>query len=271
MRRLTHLGRTLSLAYPQHRVLLALVAVGAAGAWAYPGGNSPAAAMALVAGTVAVVWMLVRETGPEKPNLALLGAAAAGGTALSTGSTDLAALVSLMLAARLMTRSTGLVALLTDVVAIGVFAGIFARTPLAWAAGLAVASAVALDTNHAQPAPARHTWLALAVGVAVTISAVFSGALDVRWGLPGWWTVGLALVAAAALATAPSSSPVRNDVGEPFDPGRLRATRLLVLLAVALGTVAGGAVYEETTWPAWIAVAAAGVNAHLASRRSPVR
>lgn len=263
MRRFTHLGRIFSLTYPPNRALLALVVVGAVGGWINPAGNTPAGAMFQAAATVAVTWLLIQELDPDRPWIGLWGTAAAGASAVLTGEADVAALVSLMLAGRILVRSTGLVPLLTDIVAVGLFAGVFARTPMAWAAGLAVASAVALDTNHHQPSPVRHTWLALAIGVAVTISAVFSGALDLRWTTPGWFTGILAVAAIALSLTAPTAPDARNDVGEPFDPGRVRTTRLLVLGAVTLGTLAGGGAHSAATWPIWIALVTAGVIAHL--------
>lgn len=263
MRRLTHLGRTVSLTYPTHRALLALVAVGAVGGWINPVDDGPAVGMFRSAATVVLTWMLVRELNPDGPWIALTGVAAAGVVTVATGEADVAALASLMLAGRILVRSTGLVPLLTDIVAVGLIAGVFARTPLAWAAGLAVASAVALDTNHDQPSPVRHTWLALAIGVAVTISAVFSGAVDLRWTTPGWLTGILAVAAIALALTGPSRPGARNDIGEPFDPGRVRAARVLVVGAVALGTLAGGGMHAAAAWPPWIALATAGVTAHL--------
>lgn len=238
------------------------MAVGAVGGWINPVDRGPALGMFRAAAAVALTWMLVRELDPDGPWIALWGAAAAGAAVVATGEADVAALASLMLASRILVRSTGLVPLLTDIVAVGLIAGVFARTPLAWAAGLAVASAVALDTNHEQPSPVRHTWLALAIGVAVTISAVFSGALDLNWTTPGWAT-GIGAAAAIALAlSSPFTPDARNDIGGPFDPGRVRTTRILVVGAVALGTLAGGGMHDAAAWPAWIALATAGVSAH---------
>lgn len=263
MRRFTHLTRTLSLVYPTHRALLGLVVVGAVGGWVNPVASPPAEAMFRGAATVALAWLLVRELEPDRAGMALWGAAAAGAAAVLTGASDLAALAVLMLGSRILMRSTGLVPFLTDVVAVGLIAGVFARTPLAWAAGLAAAFAVALDTNHDHPSPPRYTWLVLAIGVAVTVSAVFSGALDLIWTWPGWFTGVVAAAGIGLLPTAPRQPSSRNDVGDPFDPVRVRTSRLLAVLAVGLGTLAGGGAYAEATWPAWIALATAGLGAHL--------
>lgn len=266
MRRFTHLSRTLSLAYPAHRALFALVALAAIAGWVDPAGNGPVRSMLSGALTVALTWMLVRELDPDRTWLALAGAGAAGVTAILTGTTDVAALTSLLLASRVLVRSTGLIPRITDVVAIGLFAGIFARTPLAWAAGLAVACAVALDTNMVQPAPRSYGWLALAIGVAVTITAVFSDALGPTWTVPGPVTGLLGLVAIVVMFSAPHRPAARTDVLEEYEPDRVRATRFLGLAAVLLGTLAGGGEYANATWPAWIALVTAGAGAHLSRR-----
>lgn len=263
MRRFTHLARTFSLAFPAHRLLLVLMALGAVAGWVRPAGDRPATAMFQAAATTAVAWMLARELDPDGIVLALVGAAAAGAVAAMTGATDVAAMASLMLAGRILVRSTGLIPLPTDIVAVGLFAGVFARTPLGWAAGLAVASAIALDTNHSDPSPMRHTWLAAAVGLAVTISAVFSDALDLLWSPPGTASIAVALVATALLLSAPRQPVTSNDAGDRFGPGRVRATRLLAASATALGTLVGGGAHARSTWPIWVALVAAGLGARL--------
>ncbi|MFP3914202.1 MAG: hypothetical protein ACLFWM_04955, partial [Actinomycetota bacterium] len=240
-----------------------LAAIGAAGGWAHPAGNSPTASMLQGAATVAVTWMLVRELSPDGAGTALVTAAAAGAVAVLVGEADVAALASLMLASRILVRSTGLVPLLTDVVAVGVFGGVFARTPLAWAAGLAVAAAIALDTDQPDPAPARHVWLALAVGVAVTITAVFSHALELLWRPPGLVTVVLALAGMALLLIAPRAPSSPDDAGGPCHPGRVRAARLLAAGAALLGTLVGGGLHGSQSWPMWLGLAGAGVAASL--------
>lgn len=263
MRRYTHLGRSFSLAYVPHQILLALVVLAAVAAWVEPGGRRPAVAMLTAAATVALTWMLIREMEPDRAWMALLGATAAGGVSILSGVTDVAAFLSLLLAARILVRSTGLVPRLTDIVAVGLFAGVFARTPLAWAAGLAVAASVALDTNSSQPAPARYSLLALAIGVAVTISATFSDALDLIWTTPDLTTGLLAAAALGLLLSAPRQPSSRNDVVEPYAPDRVQATHLLIVAATALGTLAGGGQYAPASWPVWIALVTAGVSAHL--------
>lgn len=263
MERVTHLGRPLTIANSDHRVLLVLVAAGAVAGWFRPEGEPPALAMFQIAGTVALAWMLIRELAPDARRSALIGAALAGVAVTYTGRTELAALAALLLTSRILTRSTGLVPLLTDVVVVGVFAGVFARTPLAWAAALALAAAVALDTNHPDPSPDRYMWLAAAIGVAVTVTAVLSGAVDVRWSRPDYLTLVGGLAAWILLGPASPSVASTDDRGGPFSRERIRSARWLALSAATLGTMAGGGAFSAGVWPVWVALGIAGAGARL--------
>lgn len=259
VQRITHLGRTLSLGEPTHRWLASLVGLGAVAGWARPGSASPAEAMFRTAATIALVWMLIRELGPDGQKAALAGAAVAGLAVVYTGDTELAALAGLALASRVLTRSTGRVPLITDIVAIGVFAGVFARTPLAWTAGLAVAAAVALDTGLPRPAPDRYVWLAAAIGVSVTVTAVISGAVYLNWMRPYLLTLSAGVVAWVVLLRSPSTPRTLDDHGREFVPTRIRSARLLALGAVTLGTLVGGAAFATGSWPLWVGLAFAAV------------
>lgn len=265
MQRFTHLGRSLSLSHVTHRWMAGLAVAAAAVAWAFPEGRSPAGAMIQSAMTVFLVWALVRELAPDHPAPALWIAALAGGLSILTGATAPAALAGLMVASRIVVRTTGASPLLTDIVAVGVFVGVFARTPMAWAAGLAVAAAIAVDTNLPVPAPGRHVWLAGAAAVAVTVTAVFSDALGTGWLAPGLATLLLAAAALTATFLVPVEWPrTPDDTGKQLFVERVRAARNLVAFALLLATAVGGAAHAETTWPAWLAL----LGASLTSLRS---
>lgn len=213
--------------------------------------------------TVFLTWALVRELDPDHPLSALLGGVAAGAVAITTGTASALALAALMLSARLVVRSTGLRPLVTDIAVVGAFVGALSRTPLVWAAGLAVAFAVALDTGLPEPAPQRNLWLAGAIGLAVTLTAVLSDALRVSWSLPDMTTGALAAVAIAVTVTAPTDSlrSLTDYRPTPLHPERLRVARLLTAAALALGTLAGGAALASASWPGWVGLIAAGAGA----------
>lgn len=262
MKQFTHLGRVLSLAYPAHRWMLGLSTLAGMAAVFYPQGRSPIRALIESGMTVFLVWALARELDPDHPWTGIVGGALGGAVSIWTGETSLAALAGLLVAARIIARTVGLRPLLTDIVAVGVFAGIFARTPLAWATGLAVAIAVALDTNLPEPSPQRHTWLAAAIGVAVTLSAVLSSALAVAWRLPGPASLVIGGVGLLAAVTAPvrGLDSVTDARKTPLRPERVHMAGLIAAGALTLGMMVGGGGLAEVTWPGWIAVALAGVG-----------
>lgn len=262
MKRFTHLGRILSPALPAHRLILGLSAVAGVVALFYPQGRSPVRALFESAVTVFLVWAVVRELDPDHQPSALIAATGAGAVSILTGETSLAALAGLLFAARITARSVGLRPLLTDIVVVGVFAGIFARTPLTWATGLAVATAVALDTNLPEPAPQRQIWLAAAIGVAVTLSAVLSSALAVAWQLPGPASLVIGGVGLVAAATAPVKElrSVTDARKTPMQPERIHVAGLIAAGALTLGLLVGGNTLAEVTWPGWTAVAVSGVG-----------
>jgi len=243
--------------------MLTACAAAAVAALAYPGGRSPAAAMADAALTVFLTWALVSELDPDHPLSALLGGVVAGAVAITTGTVSAIALAVLMLSARLVTRSTGLRPLITDIAVVGAVVGALSRTPLVWAAGLAFAFAVALDTGLPEPAPQRNLWLAGAIGLAVTLTAVLSDALQVSWRMPGATTAALVAVALALVVTAPNDDlrSVTDFRPVPLHPERLRAARLLTAGALVLGTLVGGAALASASWAGWVGLIAAGGGA----------
>ncbi len=261
--RFTHLGRPIDLSTATVRWAVWLTLGGAVAGLIRPGDRTPTAAAFQTALTVFLAWALARELAPDHPTAAVLAGVMAGAATTWTGQTNVAALAAFMLAGRISTRTTGLTPLLTDVLAVGVFAGVFARTPLSWAAGLAIAAAVAFDSWLPDPAPQTHVWLAAAIGVAVTITTVLSDALPRAWVMPDTATLILAAVGLLALAAAPRLTlrSVTDDGARPLDSTRLGASRRIVLVAMVLGTALGGGVFAHQTWPVWLTAVAVGATA----------
>jgi hypothetical protein len=257
----THIGRTIDLSYPSNRWAVGLTLVGAVAGLIHPEARNPLWAAFQSGGTVLLTWALTRELDPDRPATSVVAAVAAGVVTIWTGDASLIALGGLVAMARILTRSTGSWPLLTDLVIIGAGVGIFARSPLTWATGLAVAAAVALDATMAHPAPRYHVWLAAAIGVAVTLSVVISHALPRFWSPPDTPTVIIAILGTLAGLLTPvlplsSFSDFRNT---RLDPSRLRAARRLAVASLALGVIAGGAAGGATSWPAWLALVVVGV------------
>lgn len=225
--------------------------------------------MVQTAGTVFLAWALTRELDPDQPVTAVVAAVGAGTAVVITGQTSLIALASLTVATRILTRSTGSWPLMSDLAVVGVLAGVLARTPLAWAAGMALAAAIAVDTTMTRPAPARHIWLALATGVAVTVTAVVSDALTTGWQAPGTATIIIASAAAVLGVVAPLG-PI-TSVGDhrnlPLEHSRVLASRRLAVGALVMGTLTGGGQASEASWPGWAALVAVGVVSRLRWQR----
>lgn len=245
---------------------MGLTLAGAIGGLVYPGDRTPARAVFETALTVFLVWALARELDPDRPATASIAAVLGGAAALWTGDTSIVGLTGVMLASRILVRTTGAAPLLTDVLWVGVFVGALARDAYAWAAGLAAAAALALDTSLPHPAPGRRLWLAGAIGLSVTLTAVLSGAMPDSWQPPSAAVLAVAVIATVAVLTARSLPLVStDDRRRPLDPARLRSGRLLVASALMLATLAGGTALGAATVPAWMAVAATGVASHTST------
>ncbi len=267
----SHVGRRIDLSYPSNRWAVGLTLVAGLAGLIHPEGRNSFWAAFQSGGTVILTWALTRELDPDRPATSVVAAVAAGVVAVWTGDASLIALGGLVAAARILTRSTGSWPLLTDIVVIGAGVGIFARSPLTWASGLAVAAAVALDTAMIHPAPRYHVWLAGAIGVAVTLSAVISDALPRDWSPPSIATIVIAILGTLAGLLTPvlplnSFSDFRNT---RLDPSRLRVARRLVVATLALGVVAGGAATGATSWPAWLTLILAALFRVFISETGP--
>lgn len=269
MKRFTHLGRPLDWSDRSNLWAIGLTLAAAVLALFFPGDRTPMAAVVQTALSVFLVWALGRELDPDRPITATIAAVAAGAAVLISGETSVAGIAGLMLGSRILVRSTGFVPYLTDIVAVGVFVGVFARDPVTWAAGLMVAGAVAGDAFLPEPAPARHVWLALAIGVAVTLTAVLSDALPRTWELPDPVTLVYAAggIVAGTLARAlPLTSTGDGRGSSLLLPSRLRTARWLVVGAATLATLVGGGEFAAKTWPVWLTLIVVGAASRTGLR-----
>jgi hypothetical protein len=212
-----------------------------------------------------LTWALARELDPDRPVTGIVSAVAGAAAVVATGEASLAGLAGLLIGARILVRSTGLIPKLSDIGAVGVFVGVVARDPMTWAAGLVVAAAVAGDAFLPDPAPPRQVWLALAIGVAVTLGVVISEALPRSWEAPDLVSAMYAVVGIAAGATArPTPLASTADRGHaPLLPIRLRTARWSVVGAAALATLVGGGAHAREVWPVWLTLIVIGVASRV--------
>ena len=289
LRRVSGIARPLDFGYPSNR-WIAAVAVGVlAAAWLLRGLLTEAwlaagADAGLAALAVFLAWALCRELDPDLVAAALVAAGlcalALGAAALlRLGPPALAPLFAVLLAMRVLNRTTGVPATPADVVGL---------------LGLAVWLAL------------RGDWLYLGLGIAaVLIDGVMSprslrrllmlGAASVA-AIGGAWlagqepaalrpasnmvaivlAVGLSLLLLPSLSSAGTVTTVADDTGERLQPMRVRAGQGLALAAGIGAAVEHGSAGLTDLLPLWAAIIADGgyrlvvdrANSRSASARS---
>ena len=245
--RVSGLARPVDPAYPTNKALLVLVPLvfmGAA-AWTYMGGASlaDAGAAGLEAGLMSfLVWALTREMSPDDNPAAFVAVALSLLVWPRVGEQSLLLLGGVLVAVRLVNRSTGKAAEMADsLLAALLFAALAWFS--SWTLGLVGALALALD--GLLPAPAaqahrkHHLGLALVpAGAALAVLLMGTDAPALPAHLPVFATIaGLCLL--AVLATAAPSS-VGDVDGEPLSHTRVRlGLGVGLLAAVALSFDSG--------------------------------
>jgi hypothetical protein len=175
-------------------------------------------------------WAVGRELDPDEPRSAFVAALVAA-LLLIGGSGPAGAMVGILLALRIVVRSTGKAPSLLDLALIVPLAATFAWLPRGWVGGAAMAAALVWDTRLPRPGRVRNLLgaaaaLAVALGVALargTLGAGFQTPSPLDW----------AAVAGAAVAFPAMRQYVPRSTGDRsrarIPPERLRAGRRLAL------------------------------------------
>ena len=149
-------------------------------------------------------WALCREIDPDHPVSANLTALAGGALGLVL-ETHAGVLFVMLLVVKVMVGGSGLSPARWEAGALGLGAVVFAGTLNGWWAGLAMATALFLDTGTRPPAPAVHRWIAGAVGLGASVFYALLGTPE-----PDWLShVGAVVMAALVLAYS-RSGPARR-------------------------------------------------------------
>lgn len=193
--------------------------------------------------TVFLAWAIAREVDPDEARTANLAAVLAVVARLLAGPGNLIALVMLLLATRIVLRSTGLKPTILDgLLFLPLAAFLAGRTVTGWMAALALAYALAHD--HRLPDPTRGYSLISAFVVSATASAgvVVSGAFGSGWPAPAAAPLALAVAGVVAGVLLPGYIPISKTdyTNETMDFFRLRSARWILLGGFILAVVVGG-------------------------------
>ena len=193
--------------------------------------------------TVFLAWAIAREVDPAETRTANLAAVLAVVARLLAGPGNLAALFMLLLATRIVLRSTGLKPTLLDgLVFIPVAAFLAGGTVTGWMAALALAYALAHDHRLPDPAKAYSLIAAFVVSATASAAVILSGAFGSGWAAPAAAPLAVSAAGIVAGLLLPGYIPMSKTdyTGELLDFFRLRSARWVLLGGYLLSIVVGG-------------------------------
>lgn len=239
----SHLGRPLDVRNRFNLLLVAVVLLTGAVAVALWLAGRPAELIFFAPAQAFVIWALMREIDPDHQWTALIAAAATGAWVLVGGDyMSVLALAALMLAARLVTESTGLRPLVTDLVVVAL-GSIIAFTVVGWIAAFGLAIALYLDDRLAPESRRLQLGMSALTAVAATVVATITGAFpDILPGLTPAVAVTSGLLALLLVAREPVDPISQVDARHRafVSRHRLHASRSLVgVLVFAMSLLIG--------------------------------
>ncbi len=206
--------------------------------------------------TVFLGWAVARELEPDRDATATVAALLAGVMWLIMGRSALAAGVAALLAARILTRSTGRPLTNVDYLLVVALAFYGARTLAGWMAGLGMAFALARDVRLPGPAPKHQRMVAFGAAAAATAGLlILRPAIDPEWSLAAIVAVIAGVIAGLILPDPRPSAP--TDTGnEVMSPARILSARRTSLVVAIFGALTGtvGVAGLAPVWSALIAV-----------------
>lgn len=208
-----------------------------------------------------LTWAIARELDPDRP-MAARNAVLAYLPAMVLGTPALAAVVAVLLAARITLRSTGASPTLLDLAVLVVVAGVAGTSAPGFVAGIGLAWAVFDDGRLPEPADQLRTQVAaVVVGAAALTGSVVTGSFLTAWRAPGplelTWI--LVVVVAVVVRRRVVAVAATDDRRRPLSVARLVRAPVLVTAVLALAFVWAGADAVPALAPA--AAALVGVAA----------
>ena len=239
----THLGRPFDFRRWPNLVMLGLVlvtAIAAAVLWL----NGEPGAIALTPVYAFLVWALLREIDPDHHWTALGAAAVTAVWGLSGAPiTSGLALAGLMVAARIITSTTGRRPLLTDLAEVAVVGIVLGFSLEGWAAGFGIALAIYLDDRLSGDSRLPAIGASALTAIGTTVVANLTGAFPERLPdiIPGV-AAAAGGVALAVLVREPAEPISQVDARHAafMDRVRLHVSRSVVGIVVFVMAVLGG-------------------------------
>lgn len=266
----TSIARPLDPSYATNKAVLRLmplagIAVGAAAA--LRGANGPQIAGAVIAGVIVVfgAWALARELVPDDNPTAFVSMALAFTTLLVVDSPSLWLLVATLFLVRIVNRSVGLPARMTDsilVMVLTVAAAYSTHSPL-----FGVVGGLAFALDAMMRGGQRHQWMFAAMCMAGAGIYGFQNGLGVD-GAASFSVVGLGLVAIVGIVYAAMIPLTRridstgDATGAPLSLSRVRGGMFIGLLAASQALLLGPSGVEAASivWATLAGVTVGGVR-----------
>jgi hypothetical protein len=227
----THLGRQLDLRSRSNIAIAAIcVAAGAVAVWLWVSGEPGTVILSPV--YAFLTWALLREIDPDHNWTALTGATFTAAWALSGGPVASGlAIAGMMIAARIVTSTTGRRPLLIDLVGVSLFGIVIGFEVAGWVAGFGIAIAFYLDDRLALGNNRAALAAAASTAIGTTLVATASNAFSERLPVIQQWVVlaaGVVVLTLLIRDPAPPISQVDARHAAFIDGTRLHISRSLV-------------------------------------------
>lgn len=239
----SHVARSLDLRLPSNLILVALIlGAGSVALVLWLNGASGTLLWAPVHAFLA--WGLIREIDPDHQWSAVVGALGAAGWVLAGGQlASPAAIGGLLLAGRIVVRSTGRCPLPTDLIVVGVFGVAIGYTIEGWMAGFGLAIAIHVDGSLDRDMATPNTLTAAVIAIGVTVvAAVFDAFPQPPLELEPVPTIVIGLAALIVILRDPGEpvSVVDARHGALIDGARLHRARSLTAILIFITTLLAG-------------------------------
>lgn len=279
--KLSSIARPLEPQYPTNLavlILLPFIALGIAALAFFLRDASPAAALSAGLGAMLaafLAWALGREVDPDRNEAAFVAMALAVAAIALGWAPALWTLALALMATRIVVRTVGPAARLTDLALVTVLAGLSIFADGYWAMGVVAGFAMALDLFYDRKRTLNLVFAAFATGLSMfavvqrggewlPLTLEPLGAIDPDWSLAALIVTALAAI---FILTCPPVTSVCDANGAQVERRRVRGGAVIVLLCATAGMFEGQAGLLATL-PVW-AVLAGLVAGRVMPRRKP--